>query len=262
MVKRSVKFETLGSTFIPRIIAYKDWAPLFRKFHNPIKELIKEFYSNAWFTGAELKCWVQGKDFIITLDYLAKILQMNRLVDADTTPYNDKFGPLVPILSTLGTNLKVSSMEPSIGTTKFSPEVKILALIMYSNIYPLTNTGFINFGRARFLNDLINGTPIDICAHSFPILGKITGRSVARTCLPFCSLIMKIPLLKGVHLPSVGTILPHQGPISMPSLKSRKLHSSVERAKKKTTQPPKKESKNLILAALGVHPTAAPSFSH
>lgn len=261
MVKRSVKFETLGSTFILRIFVDKDWAPLFGKFHNPIKELIKEFYSNAWFTRAELKCWVQRKDFIITLDYLAKILQMNRLVNADTTPYNDRFGPLDPILSTLGTNLKVSSTKLSIGTTKFSPEVKIFRLIMYSNIYPLTNTGFINIGRAGFLDDLINGTPIDIYAHSFPILGKIAGRSVPRTCLPFCSLIMKILLLKGVHLPSVGTILPHQGLISMPSLK-RKFHSPVERAKKKTTQPPKNESKSFILVAFGGHPTATPSFSH
>jgi len=29
---------------------------LFGNFEDPIKELVKEFYSNAWFTRAKLKC--------------------------------------------------------------------------------------------------------------------------------------------------------------------------------------------------------------
>ena len=66
-----------GINFIPIIFANKDWAPLFGMFDESIEELIREFYSNAWFTGVELKCWVRGKDFIIIPDYLVKILQMN-----------------------------------------------------------------------------------------------------------------------------------------------------------------------------------------
>ena len=92
---------------------------------------------------------------------------MNRPVDVDTTPYNDRLRPLDLILETLGTDLEVSSTGTSIGTARFSPEIKTFALIMYSNLYPLTNTGFINLGRARFLCDLINGLQIDICAHIF-----------------------------------------------------------------------------------------------
>ena len=82
---------------------------------------------------------------------------MNRLVDLDTTPYNDRLGPLNLILKTLGVDLEVSSTGTSIGTARFSLEIKTFALIMYSNLYPLTNMGFINLGRARLFCDLING---------------------------------------------------------------------------------------------------------
>ena len=51
-----MRFDTLGTTFIPRIFEEKDWADLFKNFKDPIDELVKEFYSNARFTGVELKC--------------------------------------------------------------------------------------------------------------------------------------------------------------------------------------------------------------
>ena len=77
LVKRIVRFDTLGSTFIPKIFVDKFWASLFGGIEDLIEELIKEFYSNAWFTRAKLKCWVYGKDFVITMDYLAKIIHIN-----------------------------------------------------------------------------------------------------------------------------------------------------------------------------------------
>ena len=68
MVEWIVRFDTLGSTFILGIFEDKDWANLLGNFEDPIDELIMEFYSNARFTGVELQCWVQGKEFIITPD--------------------------------------------------------------------------------------------------------------------------------------------------------------------------------------------------
>ena len=56
MVERIVRFDTLGSTFTPKISVNKYWANLFRNLKDPIDELVKEFYSNAWFTRAGLKC--------------------------------------------------------------------------------------------------------------------------------------------------------------------------------------------------------------
>ena len=47
MVERVVKFNTLGTTFIPRIFEAKDYVDLLGNFEDPIDELVKEFYSNA-----------------------------------------------------------------------------------------------------------------------------------------------------------------------------------------------------------------------
>ena len=47
MVERIVMFDTLGSTFIPKIFANRDWASLFGGFEDPIEELVKEFYFNS-----------------------------------------------------------------------------------------------------------------------------------------------------------------------------------------------------------------------
>ena len=104
---------------------------------------------------------------------------------------------------------EVSSKGTSIGTAKFAPKLMTLKLIMFSNLYPLLNTAFINLGRAQFLCDLITGVPIDICAHIFQTIGKTTAWTAARTCLPFCSLLIKIMVLEGVHPPTDGKVLAH-----------------------------------------------------
>lgn len=125
----------------------------------------------------------------------------------------------------------------------------------------MTNTSVINLGCARFLCDLINGAQIDIYAHIFQILGKTESRSTARTCLPFCSLIMKILLLKGLHPPKNGIVLPCQGLNSIHSLQSNIVHSSVEKAKKNVSRAPKNESKTLTLFAPTSKCSSAPNFS-
>ena len=109
--------------------------------------------------------------------------------------YDEKLPPVTNILQILGPDHEISSKGTSIETAKFEHELKTLTLIMFSNLYPLSNTGFINLGKAQFLYDLIIEVPIDICAHIFQKIGKIT----VWTCLPFCSLIMKIMVLKGVR---------------------------------------------------------------
>jgi len=96
---------------------------------------------------------------------------MNHPVNVDTSPYDDRLVPIVQILETLEADLEVSSTSTSIGTSRFRPKIKTLTLIMYLNLYPLTNMGFISLGRAQFLCDLINGVPIVICAHIFQIDG-------------------------------------------------------------------------------------------
>ena len=100
---------------------------------------------------------------------------MNHLANVDTSHYDDNLGPIVKILEILGAHHEVSSTGTSIGTSRFELEMKTLTLIMHSNLYSLTNMGFINLGRAKFLCDLINGAQIDIYAHIFQILGRTAG---------------------------------------------------------------------------------------
>ena len=126
VVEQIVRFDTLGSTFIPRIFADKDWANLFGNFDDSVDELVMEFYSNARFTRVELKCWVRGNDFIITLDYLAKILHINRSTNVDISPYGDRLPLVTDILQILGADHEVSTKGTSIGIAKFELELKTL----------------------------------------------------------------------------------------------------------------------------------------
>ena len=143
----------------------------------------------------------------------------------DLTPYDDRTLETQDILQVLGLDHEVSSTGTFISTTKFAPELTTLKLIMFSNLHPLSNTTFINLGRAQFLCDLITGAPIDIYAHIFQTIRKTTARSAARGCIPFCSLIMKFILREGINPPSDGKMMTRLRPISMFTLQASKSHS-------------------------------------
>ena len=51
--------------------------------------MVKEFYANAISDGNELKCWVQGKDFMMTPSYLSIILNINWLMFRKPPVYDD-----------------------------------------------------------------------------------------------------------------------------------------------------------------------------
>ena len=88
-MERVVEFDTLGTTFIPRIFEPRDWANLFGNFVNPMNELVKECYSNTSDFGVELICWVRRKEFGISPNSIADILCITRPQNVDLTPYDD-----------------------------------------------------------------------------------------------------------------------------------------------------------------------------
>ena len=88
-MEQVVRFDTLGTTFVPRIFEAKDWANLFENFEDLMEELVREFFSNARYIGVELKCWVRGKEFSINSNYITKVLCITRPEDVDLTPYDD-----------------------------------------------------------------------------------------------------------------------------------------------------------------------------
>ena len=172
IVERVVEFDNLKTTFVPQIFEPRDWADLFGNFEDPMDELVKECYFNTSDLGVELICWVRGKGFIINLNSIAEILHITRPKNVDLTPYDDRTPETQNILQVLGPNLEVSNKGTSISTAKFAPELTTLKLIMFSNLYPLSNTTFINLEGAQFLCDLITGAPTNICAHIFQTIRK------------------------------------------------------------------------------------------
>ena len=106
--------------------------------------MIKEFYSNARFTRVELQCRVRGKEFTITPNYIAQLLDITRLANVDRFPYDDRLPIVTNILRILGDEHEVFAKGNSIGTVKFKPELKTLTFIMFFNLYPEGKSGFVS----------------------------------------------------------------------------------------------------------------------
>jgi len=140
---------------------------LFGNFDDPMDELVKECFSNATDLGVQLIFWVRGTEFSVSPDSIADLLSITRPQNVNLTPYDERTPEVGEILQILGSDHEVSSAGTSISTAKFAPELTTLKLIMFTNLYPLSNTTFINLGRALFLCDLITRAPIDIWTHSF-----------------------------------------------------------------------------------------------
>ena len=192
---------------------------------------MKEFYDDAIVEGDEIKCWVRGKRFSVTPVYLAEILHINQPI-LSIPPVYDELNPNGEVLrEALGDNLEFSSNGKSISVASLSPKLRPLTMIMFSNLYPLSSTGYMNLSRALFLHDLIVDVEINVCSHIFHILAKIVERTASRICIPFYGLISRILKLKGVHPSEDEHPYPRPSPINI-----RTLHASMSHTKKNTKQ--------------------------
>ena len=131
----------------------------------------------------------------------------------------------------LGKDLEFSSNGNSINVSflslSLSPELRVLTIIMFHNLYLLSSTGYINLGRALFLHDLISDVEIDICAHIFHILRKTVVRTDSWICIPFCCLVSRILKLKGIYPSADESSHPKLTPINL-----RTLNASIGHSKK------------------------------
>ena len=125
----------------------------------------------------------------------------------------------------LGRNLEFSQTGNSIDVSSLSPELMVLIIIMFNNLYPLFSTGYMNLGKALFLHDLITDEEIDICAHIFHILHKTIARTDSRTCIPFCYLVSRILKLKGIHPSNDESPYTKPSPINIRTLNASIGHS-------------------------------------
>ena len=125
--------------------------------------MVKEFYANAIYERDKLKCWVRGQHCTVTPCYLANILHINRPMFPKPLMYDDLHLDEDFLRDVLGYNLEFSPNGKSISVSLLSPELRLLTTIMFHNLYPLSNTGYMNLGRALFLYDLITDEEINIC---------------------------------------------------------------------------------------------------
>ena len=191
---------------------------------------MKEFYANAIVEGEELKCWVRGKTFFVTPAYLAEILHINRPMLRKPPVYDDMYSKKIcfgkHLVKTWNSHQMVTqSMFPL--SLSLSPELRVLTIIMFHNLYLLSSTGYINLRRALFLHDLISDVEIDICAHIFHILRKTVVRTDSRICIPFCCLVSRILKLKGIYPSADESSHPKLTPINL-----RTLNASIGHSKK------------------------------
>ena len=189
---------------------------------------MKEFYANAIVEGEELKCWVRGKTFSVTLAYLAEILHINRSMLMNPLVYDDLYSEEDLLWEALGKDLEFSPNGNSVNVSSLSPELRVLTIIMFHNLYLLSSTGYMNLGRALFLHDLISDVEIDICALIFHILCKTVVRTDSRMCIPFCCLVSRILKLKGIYPSADESSHPKPSPINLQTLNASISHSKKE----------------------------------
>ena len=185
LVKRAVDQPFLLDTNIPIWFATKDWNFLLSNLKDAYKNLVKEFYANAIVEGEEIKCWVRGKQFSVTPIYLAEILHINRPILPIPPIYDELNLDEEVIREALGPNLEFSSNGKLISVASLSLKLRLLTIIMFSNLCPLSSTSYMNLGRALFLHDLITNEEIDVCSHIFHIVAKTVDWTASRNCIPF-----------------------------------------------------------------------------
>ena len=161
----------------------------------------------------------------MTLIYLVEILHINQPM-FNNPPVNDDLSSDEDLLrDALGRNLEFSPNGNSISVSSLSLELRVLTIIMFHNLYPLSSTGYMNLKRALFLYDLITHKEIDICFHIFHILCKTVARTDLRTCIPFCCLISRILKLKGIHPSEDESPYSKPSPINICTLNTSIGHS-------------------------------------
>ena len=147
--------------------------------------------------------------------YLANILHIHWPMLATTPIYDDLNLNEDLLRETLGRNLEFSQTGNLISVYSLSPELRVLTIIMFHNLYPLSSTEYMNLERAVFLHDLILDEEIDICAYIFHLLRKTALRTNSRACIPFCCLISRILKHKGVHPFDNESPYPKPSPINI-----------------------------------------------
>ena len=225
LLERPVDQSSLHDTNIPQWFAYKDWNYLLSNLDEAYENLIKEFYANAIVEGEELKCWVRRKSFSVSPEYLVEILHINRPMLKNSPIYDDLCPDEELLRNGLRQDLEFSSNGNSVSVSSLPRKLRVLTIVMFHNLYLLSNTGYMNLRRALFLHDLISNVEIDICAYIFHVLRKMVLQTESRICVPFCYLISRILKIKGIQPTTDESPCTKPSPINMRTFNASIGHS-------------------------------------
>ena len=139
--------------------------------------------------------------------------------------YDDLYPNEDLLRDALRKDLEFSPNGNSVSVSSLPLKLRVLTIIMFHNLYPLSNIGYMNLGCALFLHDLISDVEIDICAYIFQFLCKTVLQTESRTCIPFCCLVSRILKLKGIHPSEDESPYPKPSPINMHAFNASIGHS-------------------------------------
>ena len=167
------------------------------------------------------------KDFLCDSYLSGKIFQVNRPMLRKPPIYDDLYPEEDLLREALCKDLEFSPNGNSINVSSLSLELRVLTIIMFHNLYPLSSIGYMKLGRVLFLHDLISDVEINICAYIFHILRKTIVRTDSLICIPFCCLVSRILKLKGIYPSANESSYPKPSPINL-----RTLNASIGHSKK------------------------------
>ena len=88
------------------------------------------------------------KSFSVSPAYLAKILHINRPMVKNPPVYDDLCPDKELLRDGLGQDLEFSSNGNSVSISSLPPKLRVLTIVMFHNLYPLSSTGYMNLERA------------------------------------------------------------------------------------------------------------------
>ena len=209
IMERVVNMQTLENTFIFEVFKERTWTRLLNLSGKVFSEIIREFFINALMEGKCINCWVQQKEFVIMRDSIQEVLEVHPPSQQISIQNEERLDSLKPMAEILGGTLK----NKSLNMIPFTLEMKTLAYIMLSNLYPVINLTTLLGTRTIFLYDLFTHKEIDICVHIYYLLTKSITKRNSRTILPFPSLIMVLIAKTRLKIPSGVTIMQRDYPI-------------------------------------------------
>ena len=138
--ERFVNFVDLKDSFVPSYFKGRGWEKLLGDLPLVCESLIREFYANATLKEGFVECWVRGHAFTLDVGDINRSLGHGELDHEGFIPYKDRMVSLETVQSRIGGVREGKCLN----TSTFPSDLRCLAYIMMSNLYPIRKLTIIN----------------------------------------------------------------------------------------------------------------------